>query len=340
MEQFMNQIRGGVIAAIAVAALVLHSLAANAADKTKLVAETDWTPHGMIAGLMLAKQKGWFDAAGLDVNVLDGKGSTTTIQQLAAGQIDIGFAQLSTMAAAVGNGLPVISIMGIVQAGDAGIAVPVNSGWNTLRDIKGKRILVASGSGTAPYLDAFLKAGGLSRSDVTVINCDITAQVPTYIQGGADGALQLAFDFLPLVSKDRPSKMILFSSVGLRVPSFGLIVRKDSLDKKAEALKKFVQVEQRAWIYIVAGHEQEAIDAIVAQRSGQRLDPAVLLAQLKAEMPYFTTAATKGKPTGYQAVSDWQSTIKTMQGAGVLKSSLDPSNMFTNRFISDQFVLK
>jgi len=89
------------------------------------------------------------------------------------------------MAAGVANGLPVISIMGIVQAGDAGLVIPANSGWNTLKDVKGKRILVASGSGTAPYLDAFLKAGGVSREDFTIINVDLTAQAPTYISGGA-----------------------------------------------------------------------------------------------------------------------------------------------------------
>lgn len=336
----MYPTRRGAVTGIALVALALHGFAARAVDKPKLVAETDWTPHGMISGLTLAKQKGWFDAAGLDVDILDGRGSTTTIQQVAAGQIDVGFAQLSTMAAAIGNGLPVISMMGIVQAGDAGLAVPENSGWKTLNDLKGKRILVASGSGTAPYLDPFLKAGGMTRSDFTIINADVTAQVPTYIRGGADAVLQLAFDVLPLVAKDRPSKMILFSSVGLSVPSFGLIVRKDALDKKGDALKKFVHVEQRAWTYILAGHEQEAIDSIIAERPGQRLDRTILMGQLKDELPYFTTQAIKSKPMGYQAVSDWQRSIKSMQGAGVLKSPLDPSNVFTNSFISDQYVPK
>ena len=319
--------------------MALQSVEASAADKPKLVVETDWTAHGMTAGLMLAKQKGWFDEAGLDVDVLDGKGSTTTIQQVAAGQIDVGFAQLSSMAAGVANGLPVTSIMGIVQAGDAGIAVPLNSGWNTLQDLKGKRILVASGSGTAPYLDSFLKAGGVSRSDFTVINVDITAQAPTFIGGGGDGVLQLAFYFLPLVAKERPAKMIFFSDVGLHVPSYGLIVRKDAIDKSADALGKLVQVQQRSWAYIFAGHEQEAIDAIVAQRPGQRIDPAILLAQLKADMPLFMTPATKGKPMGTQSDSDWQSTINAMQAIGLVKSPIKPADVFTNRFITDKYIL-
>ena len=145
---------------------------------------------------------------------------------------------------------------------------------------------------------------------------------------------------MPLVNKDRPSKIILFSDVGLHVPSYGLIVRKDALDKKADALKKFVEVQQRSWEYIFSGHEQEAIDDIVAQRSGQRIDPVILLAQLKADMPYFVTPAIKGKPVGFQAESDWQSTIDTMQAVGIIKTPIKPADVYTNRFISDRYVIK
>ena len=116
-------------------------------------------PDGRVSGLLLAKQNGAFAAAGLDVDVLDGKGSTTTVQQVAAGQLDIGFGQLGSMAAAVANGIPVTSIMGLVQAGDNGLMVPADSGWKTLSDLKGKRIAVAAGAASTTFFDAFLKGG-------------------------------------------------------------------------------------------------------------------------------------------------------------------------------------
>ncbi len=336
----MRRISGIFVAVVVVAAAALAAPPALAAELQKMVAETDYVPHGMGAGLFLAKQKGWFKEEGLDVEVLDGKGSNTTIQLTATGQIDVGFAQLSAMAAGVSNGLPVISIMGIVQAGDGGIIVPANSGWTTLKDLKGKRILVAPGSGTATFLDAFLKAGGFTRADFTIMNADISAQAPIYINGNADGVLNLAFFFLPVVNKAKPSKIILFSQYGLHIPGYGLLVRKDALEPKAAALRKFVEVQQRTWAYIFAGHEKEAVDAILAQRAGQRLDPEVLMGQLKADMPYFLTPAVKGKPLGTQAESDWQSTLASMQAVGVLKSPVKPADVYTNQFISDKYVLK
>src|SRR5690348_3758681 len=93
--------------AVAAAALLTGSFA-HAAEK--LTVETDWAPYGVHAPLFLAAQKGWFKKAGLDVTILDGKGSATTIQQVGVGQVDVGFAQLATMAAAVSHGLAVESV--------------------------------------------------------------------------------------------------------------------------------------------------------------------------------------------------------------------------------------
>src|SRR5690606_31187482 len=82
----------------------------RAADSTKLSLRLDWAPHGMHAGLHLAKQKGWFQEAGLDLEIEDGKGTSGTINLVAADQVDVGFAQLSAMITAKQNGLPVIAI--------------------------------------------------------------------------------------------------------------------------------------------------------------------------------------------------------------------------------------
>jgi NitT/TauT family transport system substrate-binding protein len=140
MEKFMRRL------AILLAGCLSASAGSQAWAADHVTVATDWSPHGMVSGLLLAKQNGAFAAAGLDVDVLDGKGSTTTVQQVAAGQLDIGFGQLSSMAAAVANGIPVTSIMGLVQAGDNGLMVPVDRGWKTLSDLKGKRVAVAGGA--------------------------------------------------------------------------------------------------------------------------------------------------------------------------------------------------
>jgi NitT/TauT family transport system substrate-binding protein len=330
MRQRTNMLAGCVTALV----LSMAGLQARAADRVTIA--TDWSPHGMISGLLLAKQNGAFAAAGLDVDVVDGKGSTTTVQQVAAGQIDIGFGQLSSMAAALANGIPVTSIMGLVQAGDNGLMVPADSGWRTLNDLKGKRIAAAAGAASTTFFDAFLKAGGTSRSDFNIINVDTTALTSTYVTGAADAVLTTVAWSKPQVDNTRPSRPIFFSDVGLLIPGYGLIVRKDAVDAKSDMLRRFVEVQQKTWVHIFAGHEQEAIDAILAQRSGMRLDAAIMLAQLKGFMPLFDTPATKGKPMGWQAETDWQNTLRLMHEVGMTKQAMNVADMYTNKFISQE----
>ena len=323
----------GIGAALLLALALVIGGGAQAADKTKVVIATDFVPHGMHAGLFLAKHKGWFDEAGLDVEILDGKGSATTIQQVAAGQLDIGFAQLAAMAPAISNGVPVISVMGFVRAGDNGMMVPADSGWTTLKQLKGKKLAIPAGSATAAFADAFFKAGGVSRSDFTIVNLDTSALVAAYASGGVDGALSTVAYFAPIVADKRPSKGILFSSVGLNVPGYGLVVRKNELDSRQDMIGKFVAVQQKTWNYIFAGHKDEAIDAVLAERAGARLDRKIIAGQLALYMPLFDTPATKGKPLGWQAESDWESALKAMKEVNMVKPEFKPADFYTNRFI-------
>ena len=70
----------------------------------RVTVRTDFLPWGMHAGLHLAVDNGSFKATGLDVDVSDGKGSTLVMQQLAAGEIDIGWVQLGPMAGSARQG--------------------------------------------------------------------------------------------------------------------------------------------------------------------------------------------------------------------------------------------
>ncbi len=320
-------------ACLVAAGVALATVGGGAAAQDKVTIMTDWSPHGMHAGLLLAAQKGWFKDAGVNVEVLDGKGSGATIQQVAANKIDVGFAQLGAMAPAISNGLPITSIMGFIRAGDNGLLVPANSNFRTLADLKGKKIAVPNGSATSVFLDAFLRAGGMSRKDLQVVNVDSQAMVSTYTAGQVDAALSTVAFFAPIVSEVRPSVGILFSDVGLRIPGYGLVVHKDAVDKRADVLAKIVAVQKRTWDYIFTGKEDEAVDAMLAQRAGLRLDRKILMGQLKAYMPLFDTPATKGRSRGWQAEEDWRDALKAMEEAGSVKAGWQTSTFYTNKFI-------
>ena len=318
---------------LAAGALPLAANPARARGK-QLTVMTDWSPHGMHAGLFLAVQKNWFKDAGVDVKVLDGKGSAATVQQAASGQIDVGFAQVSTLPVARHSGIDLISIACWVRAGDNGVMVPVGKGIKGMKDLKGQKVAYAAASTTGPFLDAFLKDSGVTRSDFHIINVDAGSLISIYTSGAADAVMSTVAFFLPIVQKIRPSKGIMWADFGLRLPSYGFVVKPSMMDARDADLRRLVSVQVKTWEYIFAGHEDEAVDAILAQRQGQRLDRNVLKGQLVGYMKLFSTPATKGKKPGWQAEADWAAALKAMTDAGVIKPGAKPTDFYTNRYIT------
>src|SRR6202030_2601561 len=89
------------------AALAAAPLARPAFAQTKLRDVTlrlDWVFQGANAGFMLAHQKGFYEQAGLNVDIGPGKGSGSTAQLVASKATQFGFADGFVVGNAVSKG--------------------------------------------------------------------------------------------------------------------------------------------------------------------------------------------------------------------------------------------
>jgi len=319
-----------------IAAGTIGLLAAQAQTKQKLTIGLNWSPTGEFGALFLAKNKGWFGEAGLDVDLQDGKGSPPALQLVVAGHNDVTEAHLGAMAAGISNGMPLISIACSICASDYGLLVPADSGWRRLQELKGKRIVVAATGGVSVFFEPYVKASGMQISDFQVIKVDSNAIISTYVTGQADAAFSALAFILPLVEKVRKSIGFDMAESGLTVPGYGLVVRKDMVETKADTLRKLIAVNQRAWKYIGDGHVDEAVDAILSERAGLRLDRELTKGQLVEYLRYTATPATKGKPIGWQAESDWVNGLESMRRVGMVNGTLKPEDVYTNKLLPAQ----
>jgi len=317
----------------AAAGLMAANGPASAQQLPKLTARVDFLPWGMHAGLHLGVMKGWFKEAGLDVEVSDGRGSGVTMQQVATGDVDIGWVQLGAMAVARGKGMPIISIAGLARRGDLGALVPKDSGMKKVKDLEGKRVAYTAGTSWGSLVDPFFAAGGASRDKVNLVSVDQTALLSIYMSGGVDATLT-TFPFAKTTAdRQRPSEGILLADVGINIPSYGLIVTRRTLDTKEDALRRFVPVVVRAWEYIYNDHIDEGVDAIVKQRPNERLDLGILRGQIVEYRPFFFTDATKGKRFGWQSDADWKGTIDILEKTKAIPTGSAPSDYYTNKLV-------
>lgn len=321
------------VAALTSAAILAGPAGGARAGEMDLVFMKDWAPHGMHAPFYLAQEKGWYKAAGLTVKIVDGKGSTSTVNLVATGNADIGQASLSVMAIARSKGLPVMAVASTLRTNEVGVVISKGAGMKKPADFKGKTLVYTAGSIEAPFIDSFLAAGGLSRNDVKLLAVDASAKVGIYLSGKGDGVIGPIPFFQAIAWKVRPSDAVRFVDFGLPMLSWGIIAHEDAIKNKGKAIKAFNAVNARAWKYILDGNLEEAVTAIIKQRPGAKVSMAAGKGIFNAYRPYFYSATTKGKPMGYQSAKDWADTIATLKRLGLVNKDSKPEDYYTTAFM-------
>lgn len=316
------------------AVVALLVLAAPAVADEKLTVRMDFSPWGSHAAMHLAKHNGWFKEVGLDVDVQDGRGSGNTLQLVNAGRVDVGQIQLGLIPAARQGGAQVKGIADWVRRTDLCVVVDKDAPIEKIADLKGKSLVVFAASPWAPYIDTFLAAGGLDRSNTTVEFVDASALWGTYTAGRADGLMSTVSSALPLAEAMRPSKCLTSDMADLYFPSYGLVASDETIKNHPDALKKLIAVQQRAWAEL-AKNPDLGVEAMQAERPDAMLNADVLREQIKLTIEYFDTPATEGKPIGWQATEDWEAALQGMERAGVVPAGWNVSDYFTNDMISE-----
>lgn len=322
------------VTALAVLAVsIMGALGASPARaQDKITVRLDFSPWGVQAAMHLAKHRGWFREANLDVDIQDGRGSGNTIQLVNAGQVDVGQVQVGLVGSARTQGAAIRSIATFQRKTDLCILVDRNSPVAKVADLRGKSVIVFAASPWAPFIDLYLKSGGLTRSDTKVEFVDPAALWGTYTAKRADGLMSTVGSALPVAEASRPSKCLLASDAGIAFPSYGLVAKEETIAAKGAALKRLVQVQQKAWDHLRKAPE-DGVAAMLAERPDARLNADVLRGQIKLTLEYFDTPASAGKPIGWQALEDWEAALKSMEAAGVVKPGWKATDYFTNALV-------
>src|SRR5438093_690522 len=80
------------------------------AQPAKFPFRLNWTASGEHAPFFVARDKGFYAEEGLEVEILDGSGSTTTLQLVAGAKNPVAYADAATMMRGIGNGMPVKAV--------------------------------------------------------------------------------------------------------------------------------------------------------------------------------------------------------------------------------------
>ena len=170
------------VSLIALGAMLAGTAAAHAADKLTL--ELKWVTQAQFAGYYVAKAKGYYTDADLDVTINPSGTDVTPVQALAAGGADVIVDWLADALASREKGVKLVNIAQPYKSSGLWLTCRKDMGVNSTDDFKGKTLGVWFGGNEYPFYAWMAKL-----------------DLPT--NGGADGVtvLKQGFDVNPLLQK-------------------------------------------------------------------------------------------------------------------------------------------
>jgi putative hydroxymethylpyrimidine transport system substrate-binding protein len=290
----------------------------------------DWFPWSNHAGLFIAKDKGYFAAEGLDVDIHPPADPATILQTVAAGRDDFGINYQTGVLIARQEGVPVVSIAALVQHPLNSVMTLQDSGIAEPKDLAGKTIGWPGIPDNEPLLDTMLKSQGLSLSDVELVNVGFDL-VPALIGKKVDAIVGAYWvhESISAVNQGFPVNIMRMEQHG--VPDFYelvLVTNEEKIKENPEMVERFVRAVTR-------GYQDAIDDPQGAVELLKRVRPEVDLA---IESPGVDMLAplwdTDQGVFGWQDEARWVEFAAWMDEAGLLSGTGDVNAAFDNSFVA------
>ena len=185
------------------------------------------------APFAVAMKMGWY-APGMKVQLVPVPGSTDCVKLVATGDLPYSLPSIEPLPAAIQQGVKAKIFYTAYQGNIYGIAVPRQSAIRSIKDLKGKKIGVASmGSAGVPVARGLLAMNGLDpEKDAQIVVVGEAAQAAALLRGEQVAALSLYDTQYSLVDSAGVPVRLLDSGPVARFPSNGFLALDETLRKE------------------------------------------------------------------------------------------------------------
>jgi NitT/TauT family transport system substrate-binding protein len=304
------------------ATLFLVACTARAQASERLSFATDWLAQAEHGGFYQAVAEGIYRKHGLDVTIRMGGPQVNGLQLLAAGQFDIVMGDALQVVSAIEQNVPVTAIAATFQKNPT--AIIAHPGVTGIEQLKGKPIAIAAAGNTTfwpwlkqrygftddqkrPYafsVQPFLVDPALSQQGFA------TSEPFSIERGGIQ----------PVV--------FLLADLGYPPYSEALVVTRNTLARRGDALVRFVRASAEGWKSYLANPVPG--NALIKRANPQMSDALLAFSHRKMKDHLIVSggdATTRGllTMTGVR----WAQTIDFLRSAGLVKPGTDYSKAYT-----------
>ena len=249
---------------------VMGSQAANAQTKVRFT--LDWIPGATHGAFLIALQKGYYKAEGLDVTIDRGKGSAEVVRQLAANVYDMGFPDINVLmdfnSKNPEQAFP--ALMSGYEEAPAAIMVLKSSGMTEPKQLNGKKLGSAPNDSTFKLFPIFAKQVGVDVSTMQIQSIDPSLREVLLAQKKVDAIPGQIFNsMVELQAKGVPASDVsyfMYKDYGLELYANCVAASRAFLKEHPEAVKGFLRATVKG-LKDMARDPELAVKAALAYES-------------------------------------------------------------------------
>jgi NitT/TauT family transport system substrate-binding protein len=306
------------------------------ADLAPVTLRTDVFFYGAHVPLLAGIADGTYEKHGLKVTAQTGRGSATTLQTVANGSDDFGFADGGTLVKLAAQGLKAKEIVGMLQKNPMIIMTKKTSGLNSPKDLSGRTGGFTPGSSPEQIFPALATKTGIDLASIKRISADIPTRDNAFLNGQTDFSFGYTVTQLPLLQERCKCELnvIKYSDYGINALSNGIVVSDALIAQKPDVVRRFAAATVES-IGKAVKDPKGAIDGFFKYAEGKtQLSRNVVTKQWEETMKILKTDATKNMPYGRMSEQDWKETIDLLvKYADVPAGKVTPAMVYTNDFL-------
>jgi NitT/TauT family transport system substrate-binding protein len=308
---------------------LLAASAAHAADKVTL--QLKWVTQAQFAGYYVAKDKGFYKDAGLDVTIKPGGPDIGPVQVLAGGGADVVVDWMADALQSREKGVAMVNIAQPFKHSGLELTCRADTGVKAPADLKNRTLGVWFYGNEFPFLNWMGKLG--LKTDGSPGGVKVLKQgfnVDPLIQKQADCISTMTYnEYLQVLDAGyKPDQLVVFKyeDQGVAVLEDGLYVMEDKLKDPAfvDKMARFVKASMQGWAW--ARDNSDAAAKIVLENDSTGAQTEKHQIGMMAEINKLT-AGSDGKLDP----ADYARTVKTLlTGGSDPVISKEPTGAFSN----------
>ncbi|WP_372663578.1 ABC transporter substrate-binding protein [Cohnella sp.] len=304
------------------------------AEPVKVKLQLKWVPQAQFAGYFVAMDKGYYEAEGLDVEILPGGPDIVPEQQVASGAADIGVDWVASLLAHQEQGLPLVEISQIFQRSGLVLVSKKAAGIAAPADMKGKKIGNWMGGNEFEILALFDKYKLDPNKDLNFTKQGFT--MDQFLTGEIDAASAMTYnEYQVVLEQGIPAadlNVIDMNAEGVAMLEDNLFANREWLAANKETAAKFVRASLKGWKDAIAD-PAAAVDSVMKETEEGSTSREHQLKMMEEVAKLILPEGFDASKMGYIDDAMFKQTAEIAFKFGVIKKEADLTQAYTNEIV-------